>query len=64
MPKLQRIETQDGEIEFLDRSVAGGHDAYCPDCDRVCWQALAAISNLRGNIYMCTFCGRQTTDDT
>ena len=64
MPNNLYIDTTDGDIEIINRNVSGGHDARCPDCDRVCWQSLVAISNLRGYIYMCTFCGRQTTDDS
>ncbi|MGA8849384.1 MAG: hypothetical protein WB564_06140 [Dehalococcoidia bacterium] len=54
------IFTEDGEVEVLEHSVEGGEDMYCPDCEAVRYHALVAISSLRGNVYMCTFCGRET----
>lgn len=67
VPAISRryIYAPDGELtEVIDHSVAGGRHMYCPDCERAHFHSLAAISSTRGHIYMCSYCGRQTTDDT
>jgi hypothetical protein len=53
----------DGEVEVLDFSVSGAKDMYCPDCEAVKHHALAAISSIRGPMYICAFCGCEHTEE-
>jgi len=55
--------TQDGDVEVLDRSMSGGQDRYCIDCEAVKYHTLLAISSFRGQVYMCSFCGCTTQGD-
>ena len=55
--------TQDGEVEVLDRSISGGHDRYCIDCEAVKYHTTVPINSNRGQVYMCSFCGCTTRGD-
>ena len=55
---------ENGELEEeLELSVDGGEGLWCERCQRITYHSLAAISSVRGEVYVCARCGSEVSGE-